>query len=388
MRIFLSCQQSQRKHDVPAYQFWETYFKNGVAESAHEWTEAQNVDWAEGLAYENGRLLCEWRERTWNLTVDAVKRQHEAKAIDLFVSYLFPKQVEPRAIQEIRSLGIPCVNFFCDNVREFTRVPDEFKCFDLHWVPEFKAIDMYKRAALSFVHAPMPVWIPPHYRTCKHPEKFGVTFIGSRDTQREALFARAISLGVPLEIRGAGWNVNAPSKCNDIYRHRSSIQILLNQLDFLRTNGVQAWTRKMQAGNQPQTSNKIFSDHVRNKPDAEEYIKITQESLITLGVNRYPSFRHPFLQPDTYSRMRDLEAPMMGACYLTEYTEGLDSFYALGEDIETYHTADEMAEKVRMLSLDVDKRRKLRCRGQIRALSEHNVGSSLSKIAKALSIKE
>ncbi len=33
---------------------------------------------------------------------------------------------------------------------------------------------------------------------------------------------------------------------------------------------------------------------------------------------------------------------MMGACYLTKRTEGLDQFYDVGSEIETYRTAAEM----------------------------------------------
>ena len=81
---------------------------------------------------------------------------------------------------------------------------------------------------------------------------------------------------------------------------------------------------------------------MKKKPNDLEYVEITQQSMITLGVNRYPSFRYPLNKPDTYSRLRDLEAPMLGACYLTEWTEGLDDLYELGTEIETYKTAEEM----------------------------------------------
>ena len=53
MRIFLSYQQALQKHNVPAYSFWETYFKNGIEEAKHKWVEANEVDWAESLVYFN-----------------------------------------------------------------------------------------------------------------------------------------------------------------------------------------------------------------------------------------------------------------------------------------------------------------------------------------------
>src|SRR4051794_4564671 len=127
MRILLSCLQELRPHSIPAYRFWGDYFKNGIAEAGHKWAEIPGVDWAEGCATAGGKELSFWRGRTWNRTIDWAGNELAAgRPIDLFLSYLFPQQIEVAAIAQLKQLGIPCVNFFCDNVREFTRVPQEF----------------------------------------------------------------------------------------------------------------------------------------------------------------------------------------------------------------------------------------------------------------------
>lgn len=388
MRIFLICLQSTRKHSVPAYHFWEAYFKKGIEEANQEWVEAEDVDWAEGLVYFDGEALSEWRDRTWSRTISYLKQQHQVKPIDLFLSYLFPKQVEPNAVKQIQALRIPCVNFFCDNVREFARVPKEFYCFDLHWVPEFKAIKMYQKAGLNYIYAAMPVWIPPAQRTCDHPENYGVSFIGSRDVQREALFAQVLKLGVSLELRGAGWSQADTVNSNSVPQDKSLWKTLRNQVDFVAKDGISACLGKATYKLQPRIPDSQFQDYVRLKPNSQEYVDIIQQSLINLGVNRYPSYRYPFSRPDTYSRMRDVEAPMMGACYLTEWTQGLDQLYELGEEIETYRTAEEMVEKIRKLEADPEKRKRMRCQAQKRALAEHTVAKSLTKISAALGLSK
>ncbi len=384
MRIFLSCLQSPYKHPVPAYQFWETYFKKGIEEAGYEWLESPNVDWAEGLVYFNEEDLKKWRDRTWNNTLDFIKRQHQIKPIDLFLSYLFPKQVDSNAIQDIQSLGIPCVNFFCDNVREFRRIPKSFYCFDLHWVPEFKALKMYQQAKLKYVYAPMPVWISPEQRHCDHLEKYGVSFIGSRDIQREALLAQAVKSHIPVEIRGAGWMGNSSKSLINISKSRGFRQTSINQWNFINSQGISAWLRKIQSKSSPRIDDDIFASCVKPQPSQQEYNAIIQQSTITLGISRYPSYRYPFTQPNTYSRMRDIEAPMMGACYLTEWTEGLDDLYELGEEIETYRTSEELVEKIQYLTNSSALRNSLRLKGQKRALSEHNIARSINKIWQAI----
>jgi len=75
---------------------------------------------------------------------------------------------------------------------------------------------------------------------------------------------------------------------------------------------------------------------------------------------------------------------MLGACYLTEWTEGLDELYSIGVDIETYVDADSFIEKVSMLTADAKKRKMLRVNGQKKALQNHGIPQSLTRIIKRL----
>ena len=387
MRIFLSCLQSQRAHAVPAYQYWETYFKRGIEEAGHSWTEAKAVDWAEALAHAPGSAgLRAWKERTWPAVVAEVRRAADTGGVDVFLAYLYPHMTDRDAIREIQALGVPCVNYFCDNVREFVQVPKEFEGFDLHWVPELKATRMYAAARWPFMHAAMPTWVPPAQRTCNEPETHGVSFIGSRDAQREVLFARVLALGADIELRGAGWAGGGTTGSRPPAPRGSLLRTAKNQLPFVRRHGVIGLLRKASWKRRAPVSDATFAQHVRARPSAEEYIAITQGSRVTLGVNRYPSYRYPFDHPDTYSRGRDVEAPMMGACYLTEWTEELEVMYDLGTEIETYRTAEDMVDKIRALDADPARRRALRCAGQRRALADHSVPASLERMRVALGL--
>jgi Glycosyl transferases group 1 len=386
MRIFLSCQQALKKHNIPAYSFWEVYFKEGCQEAGYEWIEAEAVDWAEGLSYKPGQDLESWKERTWSSVVYQIKKLHQEKPIDIFLGYLFPNQVEPSAVSDIQALGIPCVNFFCDNVREFTRVPDSYHCFDLHWVPEHKALKMYQKAGLNFFNAAMPVWVSPHQRTCEHPENYGVSFIGRRDLLREVLIAEALKLGASIDIRGPGWISDNQLTSELVANNRNLWKIIANQAEILVNQGAAALLWKTTYRRQPRIADEVFEKFVRETVFGSKYQEVTQQSRITLGINRYPSFHYPFYKPDNYSRLRDIEAPMMGACYLTEWTDGLEKFFELGEEIETYRTAEEMVEKIRELETNPLKRKKMRCQAQKRALTEHTVAKSLTKIANFIGL--
>jgi hypothetical protein len=387
LRIFLSCQQSAQRHAVPAYAFWAEYFRGALAEAGHACLEAADCDWAAGLVSRPAAETAAWRERTWSDALAFLQREHAREPIDFFLGYLFPSQVSSEAVAEIRGLGIPCVNFFCDNVREFRRVPAEYRPFDLHWVPEFKALALYREAGLPSLHAPMACWVPPAHRRPVERETLPVTFVGTRDEQRERLFADAIQLGLAVELRGTGWG-SAAARPAPPPRSGNALELARRQIAFARQHGFPALVRKHMSGLLPARPVDFdFARVAKAAPDGEAYWSVLRESSVCLGVNRYPSLRFPLDRPDTYSRLRDIEAPMAGACYLTEWTEGLDQLYDLGREIETYRDAAELVEKSSALGADAPRRARLRAAGQERALRDHSIARTLERIAEQLNCR-
>jgi len=383
LRVFLCCLQSPHQYKVAAYSFWPDYFRRGLAEA--EWTavEAPECDWAQGLLPPTENDVPAWRERTWAKAMDVVRREHAHEPIDLFLSYLFPQQVLPSAIAEIRALGIPCVNFFCDNVREFRRVPDEYACFDLHWVPENDAIALYKAAKLPYIHAAMPCWVPPAQRLPVERESRPITFTGGRDEEREKLFAEVLSLGLRVDLCGPGWisQTEAPAPA----RARDPRELARRQWEFARRVGWMGVAHKISRSlRPPPRCNFDFTPYAKGPQFGDQYWPTLRESIVCLGVNRYPTWYFSKDRPRTYSRLRDIEAPMAGACYLTEWAPGLDQMYDIGNEVETYRTGAELAEKARALSADGPRRKKLRQNAQRRALNYHSIARTLGRIAERL----
>ncbi len=383
MRILLSFLQDKvsKPHPVPSYRFWQHYIKNGIAEAGMSYVEVPEVDWAEGLVYEEGSVALQiWQERSWQATINYIKANRQNIAI--FLSYLYPKQILAEAIEQIRKMGIPCVNFYCDSVREFKAVPAKFGIFDLIWVPEYEALPMYRKAKIKHINLPMPMWVEPQlrYRPLLH-EIQGISFIGSKDILRENLLGQAIQKGLPVSVRGAGWLAQSAAP---VFVPGSAYQKLINQVNFAKQQGFSGLAIK---GLQQLTKFPVIpvaDDHIYPSPDFDEYINITQSSMVTLGINRVPTFKRTHNKPLTYSRLRDIEAPMLGACYLTEYCEGIEQLYDTDNEINVYRTVDELVQKATELLSNKEKRDKLRINGQQRVLNDHAIPSSLEKIKSAI----
>lgn len=380
MMIFLSFLQSTKQHPIAAYSFWEYYIKNGISESGHQWIECSEVDWALGLVPQPKIAFDNWKSQAWEKTVSFIKTNRP----DLFLSYLYPEQVDTDAIAEIQKLGVHCVNFFCDNVRLFKTAPSVYEKFNLNWVPEYKAIKLYQTAGFPYIHLPMPMWVEPRYRQPETNELDNISFIGSKDIQRLLFFEKLTELApkLRLNIYGSGW-VNAEGEIG--LKKQSAIKKVGNQIRFIGQHGPKAYINKLKFGNFNPPISSDLQQFIKGKLNFEDYARITRESKITIGINRYPSFNFPLLQPDTYSRLRDIEAPMLGACYLTEWTEGIDQLYDLGTEIETFRDHEQLIEKIKELEIDKAKRKHIRINGQQRALAKNTIGESLNQIRCAIS---
>lgn len=385
MRILLCCQQSPHRYPIPAYAFWRDYFVGGLREAGHEPLEVPGVDWARGLLPLSPEECDAWRQQTWNVTVACARRAQRDGGLDLVLTYLYPRQVAADAVAELRSLGVPVVNFFCDNVREFRHLPDEFAAFDLHWVPELKALPLYRARGWRHVHAPMPCWVPPQARALSPREDPVVRFIGGRDPLRAALLADAIRADIPLEIRGAGWRAaDAAATPAPALPSATLGQRVEHWRELIARQGAGAAARRLFARFGATEEAFDFAAHVQPSPGDAEYPALLAGCAVALGVNRYPSFRHARSRPDTYSRLRDIEAPMLGACYLTEWTEGLDQLFDLEREIVAYRTAPELVAHARALLADPARRSRLRAAAQKRALAEHTIGRSVAALFAAL----
>lgn len=387
LRIALACQQDLGgpPHPIPAYRFWRGFFADSCAEAGHTLLEASDCDWAAGLLPRSGSDHATWREITWERTLAWLRRTQAEEPIDFFLGYLYPQQILPAAIADIRTLGIPCVNFFCDNVREFRHVPPEFSGFNLHWVPEAGAVPLYRRAGLPHIHAPMPCWIPPSLRTPAHHENPEGVFIGTKDELRARLLADAFTLGASIHLYGTGWiAASAPNETATAPTTGFSLQ---HQLAYVRQHGWPALGRKVLSRLRPPPHFvHDFGDRAHRPLKADEYWRVTREASVCLGINRFPSPRHPLHRPAAYSRLRDIEAPMAGACYLTEWCEGIDHLYDPGTEIEIYRDATELVEKYQCLTADPVRRARLRAAGQRRALAEHTIPRTLDRLAHQLGL--
>lgn len=101
--------------------------------------------------------------------------------------------------------------------------------------------------------------------------------------------------------------------------------------------------------------------------------KILSESCITLN-------RHGEISQQYANNMRLYEATGMGACLVTDWKENLHEMFEPEKEVVTYHSADELGEKVNYLLAHDKERAKIAKAGQERTLKEHNYYNRMKEL--------
>ena len=87
-------------------------------------------------------------------------------------------------------------------------------------------------------------------------------------------------------------------------------------------------------------------------------------------------------------RLRDFEAPMSGAFYLTEHFEELYEFFEPDREIVTFRCADELADKADYYLRHRRKREMIRHAGRRRALAEHTWHARFKMVFRTIGLPE
>ncbi len=377
MNVFLCCFQAARRYDIPPYEHWLANFTRPIRQLGHQALEPQGIDLALPFLHRNEpSWIKTYREETSDKLLSQVKRVHATKGIDLFFSYFYEFHVLPSAIEEIGGMGIPTVNFFCDNLREFHSVQPLIKSYSLNWVPEKEACALYEAANAPYVYLPMAAE-PADCHARTERELSQVTFIGSSDGLRTRLFSDVLKRGTALQVYGAGWgheNGIVPSERPPmtISRFYRRVQLSVRQhAHRVRHLGPFAEVRHFLDRGLRLDLLDEYKDALHPPVSRAEMFQLAAESALYLGVNRCPHPGYPLGAPLVYSRLRDIEAPMMGACYLTEYCADVEQLYEVGEEIAVYRDSEELSAEADRLLRDPVARAGLRRKGQQAALSRH-----------------
>jgi spore maturation protein CgeB len=277
-----------------------------------------------------------------------VRAAHAKKPIELFFSYFTDAYVAPGAIEEIKALGIPTVNWYCNASYQLRFVERLAPVYDWCLVPERFRLEDYRRLGARPVYCQMAA-NPALYKPYDVPHEFDVTFVGQKYGTRPAHLKALVDAGLDARAWGPRWRDRKP---------------------LWRVVGGKV-KRRLLGRPEPPAPAEIPLARCGPPLSDEDLIRMYSRSRISLGFSVVDQPPQPGQEPILQVRLRDFEAPMSGAFYLVERFDELGEFYEPGKEIVMFEGEGDLVEKARWYLAHPDERERIRAAGLARARAEH-----------------
>ncbi len=342
---------------------WRRHFYDGIAAAVPEMLRPEGIDftWARpasdaSLAPARARPAAS--ERLW-------AQIRDAPALDAVISYCFATDVDPSLVERTRALGVPWINFFCDSTYAFDRVEPLARVTSLNWFPEHAALGRYRalgRPALCRPYAVHPGALPE--AGCEIAAH-ALGFVGAPTGNRVTILAALRLLGCRPAVRGEGWRRapapapgRRPRPASTGRRARGSLRERLLTRALWPLLGVDGGT---------------LSD--------EELPRFLSRCRVVLGLNEGRDERGVYT---SYLKLRDIEMPGYGCCYLTQHNEDVARAFEVGREVLTFRSLLEAAAHARRAAREPAAARAMGLAARRRVLAEHGWASRLPELARAL----
>lgn len=299
-----------------------------------------------------------------------IKEAHSTKPIDLFFSYFYDACILPEAIEEIKSLGIKTVNWYCNGSYQLHLVSKISPYYDFCLVPERFRLNDYKKIGANPIYC-QEAANPNIYKPFELPKKFDVTFIGQAYGERPRYIKYLFNKKIDIRVWGFNWkNFSRETHLKPLKRKPFRYaQYLLNEMFQL------------------DKQNFLLPDRILGDPlGDDEMIKIYSRSKINIGFSSCGD-THKLEEKILQIRLRDFEVPMSGGFYMIEYMEEMEEFFEIGKEIICYHDMDDLVDKIKYYLKNEKERKKIRQAGYRRCLKEHTWHKRFEKAFKEMGLR-
>ena len=339
---------------------WQRHFYDGLAGAAPEVVFPRDVDftWARPAAVvaSGAAQRAEMSER--------LRAQIAAARPDAVVSYCFANDIEPDLVRDTVAAGIPWVNFYCDSTYAFDRVAGLAREASLNWFPESEAEPRYRALGRALLCRPYAVNAAALPESVCAEALHRIGFVGAARPGRLMQLAGLAALGCRVEVRGPGWRRASGPPAADAAAGS------FGRLRWLIRPGERLIGRLLRSVVRP-----------GGQLDDRELAGFVSRCRLILGLNEG---RFGPRHVASYLKLRDVEFPGYGACYLTQHNADVARAFEVGREVLTFRTLPEAAALARDYAARPRLAEAIGRAGRRRVLGEHTWVTRLGEIARAL----
>ena len=341
----------------------------------------------------------EMRAKTTQRILDEVREARRQGPVHLFLSYFYNAHFDPAGFDELRHLGIPSINFYCNSTHQFENVAAIAASVDFSWHPERDARAYYLAAGARPIRVQMgadPNLYHPVNGVHREPQ---VCFVGQRYADRDRWLVTLVRADIPIAIYGRGWGIDRESQHSSTNAQATYLgrkQLLPGTFSSymnvasktVRSAGVFRGLCRLATlsryRHETRRLRPLLSAHAKGRADDLSTTFSSYQVCLNLSHVWADGFAGSELV--SHLRLRDFEAPMCGACYLTGHSEEIAEFYRIGTEIDTYKSGEELADKARFYLSRPEAAERLREAGLRRARRDHTWKRRFAKLFQEIGL--
>lgn len=348
---------------------WQRHFYDGLNNAVPHLVTPNAVDfsWARTRRQlsdaEASKLRADASGQLWA----QIQQARQNGGLDAVISYCFAHDIDLGLVRDTIRLGIPWINFYCDSTHRFAEIEPLAREVSLNWFPETAALASYQALGVACLRKPY-AYNPQALAeaTCLEP-RYEAAFIGLPTSNRITQLGILLLLGIPIAIRGHGWQA-AESPFHNSTPQRGRLWRALRQPDF----GEKIARRIVWP---------LVKRHAGAPIEDADLQMFLSHCQVVLGLNQG---RDPQGRLTSYLKFRDLEFPGFGCCYLTEGNPDLDEALAVGREVMVYSSLAEARKQIRWCQRHRDLAQAIGQAGRKRVLADHSWAARLQQLSAAL----
>lgn len=379
MRIFQAIHAATNPR-VPGSNTWYRNLYEPLIEMGHE-VVLFSTDEGSRARRRSSKTL---RSTFSNKLFETFQQEQEKRPFDLFFSYLTDGMVDPAVIDEIGKTGVPTCNFSCNNAHQFYLVKEISPHFNLNLHSEKDSHSKFLAIGANPLWWPMAS-NPKYFKPVKASPTIPVSFIGANYALRAHYIEHLLESGVDVHAYGPGWLFGTSSRWRSIAKR---YKYLLLAAGSLTSREQHAASSRLADHDFRRSLSECYPNNLHPPVTDEELISLYSRSQISLGFLEVYDHHDPTLKVTRHLHLREFEAPMSGAFYMTGYTEELAEMFEPDKEVVVYRNRYELLDKLNYFLTHPEETKRIRIAGRARALKDHTCHRRFDQLFKSLNLSD
>jgi len=334
------------------------------------------------IVYFDFMTLMQEHGRTWMNT--RLLEVAKAENPDLMFTVLFTDELDHAVLRKLtEEAGLLTMNWFCDDHWRFEQYSRRWApCF--RWVITTAESALPKYAQIGYHNVIKSQWACNTflYRRMDLPLEYDVTFIGQPYGQRRKVIEQLRHAGINVRTWGQGWDSGKASQ-DEMIRIFNTSRINLNLTAAYGANSADN-SEVASSGRHPLWR---LLEYIPFRTARKESTTGCAQSSTTSTPDQ-PTASELAGCSTEQIKGRNFEVPGTGGFLLTQSAAHLEDYYELGREVDSFHSIDEMIEKVRYYLLHEEERTAIAEAGYRRTLRDHTYQQRFKDIFAQVGLTE